>query len=182
MRAFERLLSLLLAVAVVVGSLLLAVEVVWAALGKSPLLIQWQSTYDRGGTDAWDSAPVRTAAVVLLVVGLLLLLAELKPRRTPRLQLTGTDPSFDAAVTRRSLRSALLNAAKQVDGISGAKARVSGRRARVTATSRLGSVETAQSLTSELEAALRERLDSLQLARTPRLRARVTPRRHSRSA
>ena len=182
MRVFERLLSLLLAVAVVVGSLLLAVEVVWAALGKSPLLIPWQSTYDRGSSDTWDSAPVRIAAVVLLVVGLLLLLAELKPRRTPRLQLTGTDPSFDAAVTRRSLRSALLNAAKQVDGISGAKAKVSKRRAKVTATSRLGSVETAQSLTGELETALRERLDSLQLARTPRLRARVTPRRHSGSA
>ena len=182
MRVLERLLSLLLAGALVVGSVLLALEVVWAVLGKSPLLVPWQSTYARANTDAWDSAPVRVAAVVLLVLGLLLLLAELKPRRAPRLQMTGTDPSFDAAVTRRSLRSALLNAAKQVDGISGAKAKVSRRRANVTATSRLGSVDTAQALTGELETALRERLDSLQLAQTPRLQARVTPRRHSRSS
>ena len=182
MRVLERLLALLLAAAVAVGSVVLAAEVLWAALGKKPLLVPWQSTYARGTTDAWDSAPVRLVAVAVVVVGLLLLLAELTPRRTPRLKMTGSDPTVDAAVSRRSLRSALLSAAKQVDGISGAKAKVSKRKATVTATSRLGSAETAQGLTGDLEAALRARLDSLQLARTPRLRARVTPKRQARSS
>lgn len=182
MRVLERLLALLLAAAVAVGSLVLALEVLWAALGKEPLLVPWQSTYARGNADAWDSAFVRLVAVGLLVAGLLLLAAELKPRRTPRLQMTGSDPTVDAAVSRRSLRSALLVAAKQVDGISGARAKVSKRKAKVTATSRLGSAETAQGLTGELEAVLRERLDSLQLARTPRLRARVTAKRPARSS
>lgn len=182
MRVLERILSLLLAAAVVVGSVVLALEVIWAALGKEPLLVQWQSTYATGGSNAWDSAAVRVTAVVLLVIGVLLLLAELKPRRAPRLRMAGSDPTFDAAITRRSLRSALLNAAKQVDGISGAKAKVSKRKADVTATSRLGSAETAQALTGELESALRARLDGLQLAKTPRLRARVTPKRTARSS
>lgn len=182
MRVLERLLALLLAAAVAVGSLVLAAEVLWAALGKQPLLVPWRSTYARGNADAWDSASVRLVAVGVLVAGLLLLVAELTPRRAPRLRMTGSDPTVDAAVSRRSLRSALLAAAKQVDGISGAKAKVSKRAAKVTATSRLGSAETARGLTGELEAALRERLDGLQLARTPRLRARVTPKRQARSS
>ncbi len=125
---------------------------------------------------------MRLVAVGVLAAGLLLLVAEHKPRRTPRLQMTGSDPTVDAAVSRRSLRSALLGFAKQVDGISGAKAKVTKRKAKVTATSRPGSAGGAQGLTAELEAALRERLDSLKLARTPKLRARVTPRRRARSS
>ena len=182
MRLVERVLALLLAAALVVGSLVLALEVLWAALGKEPLVVAWPSAYARGSADAWDSAPVRLLAVGVLVAGLLLLVAELTPRRTPRLRMTGSDPTVDAAVSRRSLRSALLAAAEQVDGISTAKAKVSSRTATVTATSRLGSTGSAQQLTGELEAALRARLDGLQLSRTPRLRTRVTPRRQARSS
>lgn len=181
MRVVERILSLLLAVAVILGSVVLALEVLWAAFGQDPLLVPWQSSYARGNAQAWDTPPVRIAAVVLVVIGLLLLLAELTPRRTPRLQMIGSDPTIDAAITRRSLRSALLNAARQVDGVSSARVTVSRRKASVTATSRLGSADTAQGLTAELETALRERLDSLQLAKTPRLRTRVNPRRQARS-
>ncbi len=182
MRVIERFLSLLLALALVVGSLLLALEVAWAAFGRAPLLVHWRGSYTSGGRYAWDTAPARITAAVLLAVGLLLLLAELKPRRAPRLRMTGTDPGVDAAITRRSLRATLLSAATQVDGVSGAKVKVSRRKATVKAVSRLGSTETAQGLTGELEATLRRRLDELQLARTPRLRARVAPRRGTRSA
>lgn len=177
MRVIERLLSLLLALAVVAGAVLLALEVGWAGAGKPPLLVQWGSAYTSGGKNAWDTAPVRWLAIALLVAGLLLLFATLKPRRAPRLKMVGTDPTIDAAITRRSLRSTLLNGAKQVDGVSGAKVKVSKRKATVNATSRLGSADTARELTGELETALRGRLEALQLAKTPRLRARVAPRR-----
>ncbi len=182
MRVVERLLSLLLALAVVVGSVLLALEVGWAVAGQPPLLVPWRSAYTSGGGNAWDSGPARVLAVALLVVGLLLLLAELKPRRTPRLKLAGSDPTIDAAITRRSLRSTMLAGARQVDGVSGAKVKVSKRKVKVRAVSRLGSAETAKGLTGELENALRDRLDALQLARQPTLRTRVAPRRGTRSA
>ena len=181
MRVVERFLSLLLALAVIVGAVVLALEVGWAVAGQDPLLVQWRSAYTSGTTSTWDSTPARIIAVALIAVGLLLLLAELKPRRAPRLKMVGTDPTIDAAITRRSLRSTLLNGAKQVDGISGAKVKVSKRKATVTAVSRLGSADTARGLTGELEAALQTRLDALQLARTPRLRTRVSPRRGARA-
>lgn len=182
MRVVERFLSLLLALAIVVGAVLLALEVGWAALGKPPLLIAWRTAYSSGGRNAWDSTPARVLAVVLLVVGLLLLIAELKPRRAPRLEMTSIDPYTDTAITRRSLRATLLNGARQVDGVSDAKAKVSKRKVNVIAVSRLGSADTAKGLTGELEAAVRGRLDALQLAAAPTLRARVAPRRGARSA
>jgi len=181
-RVLERFLSLVLALAVIAGAVLLALEVGWAVAGKQPLLVQWRSAYTSGTTNSWDSTPARILAVALIAVGLLLLLAELKPRRVSRLAMVGSDPTIDAAITRRSLRASLLTGAKQVDGVSGAKAKVSTRKATVTAVSRLGSPETARGLTGELEATLRGRLDALQLAKTPRLRARVSPRRGARSA
>lgn len=182
MRVVERFLSLLVSLTLVVGSVLLALEVGWAVAGQQPLLVPWRAAYLDGGRNAWDSAPARILAIGLLVIGLLLLLAELKPRRAPRLAMTGTDPSIDTAITRRSLRSTLLNGARQVDGVSDAKARVSKRKVTVKAVSRLGSADTATGLTDELETALRTRLDALQLATTPKLRVRVVPRHGARSA
>lgn len=182
MRVVERFLSLLLALAVAVGSLVLALEVAWAVAGRRPLLLDWRPAYTAGRQDSWDSAPVRAVAIGLLVLGLLLLIAELKPRRTPRLRLAGSEAGVDAAITRRSLRGTLLNVAGQVDGISGARARVGRRSVKVQAVSRLGSPETAKSLTGELESALRARLDALQLAQPPRLRVQVSPRRGAESA
>lgn len=182
MRVVERLLSLLLALAVAVGSVVLALEVAWSVAGRRPLLVDWRPAYTAGRQDSWGSAPVRAVAIGLLVLGLLLLFAELKPRPTPRLRLTSTDAGVDAAITRRSLRSTLLNVAGQVDGISSARAKVGRRHVRVQAVSRLGSAETAKGLTGELEGALRHRLDALQLARPPRLRVRVVPRRGTESA
>jgi len=181
-RIVERLLSLLLSLALVVGSVLLALEVGWAVAGRPPLLIQWRSAYTSGGSNAWDSTPARVLAIVLLVVGLLLLVAELKPRRAPRLRMTSSDPTIDAAITRRSVRSTLLAGARQVDGVSSAKAKVSKRRVTVSAVSRLGSADTAAGLTGKLESELRGRLDALQLVTTPKLRARVAPRRGARNA
>lgn len=181
MRTLERFLSLVLALALIAGSVLLALEVGYALSGQPPLVVQWPQAHELGTDNAWDTAPVRLVAGVVLAVGLLLLLIALKPRRAPRLQMQSSQPGVDAAITRRSLRTTLLNAATRVDGISGAKAKVSKRKVTVTATSRLGSADTARTLTDQLEDALRTRLESLQLARTPRLRARVSPRRGARS-
>lgn len=181
MRLIERFLSLLLALALAAAAVLLALEVVWSALGKDPLVVPWPDALDRGRTDTWDSSTVRGIAIGVLVVGLLLLLVALKPRRAPRLPLVRGESGVDAALTRRSLRRTLLTTAQQVDGISSAHAKVSRRKATVTATSRLGSADTAKGLRGELESALQGRLDGLQLARTPRLRTRVQSRTGARS-
>ena len=176
MRVFERLASPVLALAVIAGSLLLAVEVAWAAAGQRPLLIPWRRAYTSGSQDAWDSSQVRVVAIVVLAVGLILLLAELTPRRTRRLVMSGDDPTFDAAITRKSLGTVLQATANGVDGLTGAKAKVGARTTDVSARSRLSSTSTVKALNGELDATLRSRLGGLQLANPPALRTRVTPR------
>lgn len=182
MRVIERFLALILALALPVGAVLLALEVGWAVTGHRPLFVPWHGAYTSGQRKAWDTAPARIIAVVSLLVGLLLLLAELKPRRPSRLAMTPGPAGVDAAITRASLRTTLRWAAAGVDGISGATAKVTKRRAKVSAVSRLGSPDTAQRLTGELDRALRGRLDALKLAKPPKLRARVAPRRGAGSA
>ena len=181
MRVLERFLSLLLALALVAGSVVLVLEVVWALSGRAPLLVPWGDAYDTGTRTAWESPDARLLSSALLAVGVVLLAVALKPRRVPRLAMQAATPAVDAGITRRSLRTHLLHAATRVDGISGATAKVGRRKVSVRATSRLGSAQTAQALTSDLETALRRRLDELQLARTPTLRARVAPRTSRRS-
>lgn len=182
MRVIERLLSLLLAVALVVGAVVLAVEVGYALFDQPPALVPWRGLYARGTTSAWDTAAVRLVAAAVLLLGLLLLLGELKPRRPSRLALTRQTEGVDTAVTRRGLRSTLVRAAKEVDGISTASAKVGRRRARISATSRLGDKAAARGLSSAVAGRVQGRLDGLDLARPPKLRTRVAPRRTSRSS
>ena len=176
MRILERFLSLLLALALLLGAVLLALEVVWAVAGRPPLLVPWDGAYTSGTQDAWGTAAVRLIAGLLVLAGVLLLLVVLKPRRPSRMPMTSTAVGIDAAITRRSLSHVVRTAATRVDGVSSAKAKVGKRRVTVSATSRLGSRTTASDLQGPLEAAVQERLTSLQLARPPRLRARVSPR------
>lgn len=182
MRIVERFLSLVLALALIAGSVLLALEVAYAVAGQPPLLVQWPAAYELGNDNQWDTAVARFVAAAVLLVGLLLLLIALKPRRARRLRMTPGSSGVDAAITRRSLRTTLLNTATRVDGISSARAKVSKRRATVTGVSRLGTADTASALTGELDSALRARLDGLQLAKPPRLRTSVSPRRTARSS
>ncbi len=90
MRTLNRVLTLLISVAVIVAAAVLAVEVVVAVFGLHPLLLDWRTAYRAGRTDAWDSTIVRVIAAAVALVGLLLLAAQLKPRRLRRLgQLPG---------------------------------------------------------------------------------------------
>lgn len=180
MRVIERLLSLLLALALIVGAVVLAVEVGYALLDKPPALVPWRGLYERGTTSAWDTAPVRLVAAAVLLLGLLLLVGELKPRRPSRLAMRRQTEGVDTAVTRRGLRSTLVRAALEVDGISAATAKVGRRRARVSATSRLGDKAAAAALSSAVAGRAQARLDALQLARPPKLRTHVAPRRSAR--
>lgn len=176
MRVIERFLALLVAIAVVGGAVLLALEVIWAGLSRPPLVVKWHGLYDAAGRDAWPSAPVRIIAIIAIAIGLVLLVIELKPRRAKRLRLTDLTEGVDAALTRKALRNAMVRSAKEVDGIRSVNAKVSRRKASVHAVSRLGEDEGAGQLQGELTGHLEERLEQLQLRRPPRVRASVSAR------
>src|SRR5579859_444504 len=175
MRLINRPLALVLAAALVVTGVLLIIEVVAFAIHASPVLVHWPAWYKWAGHTRWNTLVVKVWAIILIIIGALILSAELKPPRVTRLPLHADDKATDAAMTRRGLAGTLRAAALDIDGIAAAAVTVRRRSARVTARSAARGRPAAAALTEPVTASARQRLEDLQMRRPPRLRVRVTP-------
>ncbi len=170
MRMLNRVLAVLFAFALLVLGILIPTEVIRAALSKRHWLLPWESlTSDLTG-NSWQAGPVRAVLIGAAVVGLLLLVGQLKPRRPSALPLSASAAGVQASTTRRSLQQTLQRAAAEVDGVSGATARVGRRTAKITARAFL---RDAGGLQEQVTEHVTGRLDSLSLAHSPRLTVRV---------
>ena len=176
MRLLNRPLAFILAVALIAGSVVVIAEVIGFAVHHSPLLVHWTTWYHWGRKTRWDRFVVRVWSAVLILIGIVVLALELKPRRTTRLTLRSDDDATDAAVTRRGLARMLRAAATGVDGISSAAVKVRRRRATITAASAARGRPAATALTEPVTQALDGCLDSLNLRHPPRLKVHVVPR------
>jgi cell division protein FtsL len=172
-RIVNRVLAAVLALALLVGGLLAAVEIVVAGFDRRPWVVPHDQWYRSARARSWNSAPPRWIFIGLVVAGLALLLLQLARRRPTTLELTPA--AVPADLGRRSLERALRREASRVDGVAGAKVKVDGAKAEVVAT-------TNRRQTAELQPRVVEALDrrvgSLGLARPPAVRVKV----HSRSA
>ncbi len=126
MRAVNRVLSAVVALALLAGALLLVAEVVVAAVGGDPWIVPYDRWYDEASRTSWDSVAVRLVAAVLVLVGLALLVAELAPRPPRWLPLADRPASPPAAIERRSVEGSVQRAVTGLDGV--ARARVRGDR------------------------------------------------------
>ena len=176
MRVANRPLAFILAAALLACSVVIIAEVIGFAVHHSPLLVHWTTWQDWARSTRWDAFVVRVWATVLMVIGLVLVGLEVKPRRVTRLPLRAVGQATDATVTRRGLARMLRNEATGVDGITGATVRVRRRRARVTAASGARGRAAASALTEPVTQALGARLDGLNMRHAPRLTVRVVPR------
>ena len=176
MRVANRPLAFILAAALLACSVVIIAEVIGFAVHHSPLLVHWTTWYTWAGSTRWDAFVVRVWATVLMVIGLVLVGVEVKPRRVTRLPLRAAGQATDATVTRRGLARMLRTEATGVDGITGATVRVRRRRARVTAASGARGRAAASAMTEPVTQALGARLDGLDMRHAPRLTVRVVPR------
>jgi len=177
MRLVNRFLAPLLALFLLVLAVVTAVEVIATAFGKGPVWVDWPGVYRQGLDRTWGDGAVRVICIAFVLVGLVLLLGQLKPRRLSHLPLRTSQPDLDARVTRNGLATTARAAATGIDGVSGATARVGRRSIQVTARARHRDRDQARALTAPVTQAVSDRLDRLELARAPRLRVRVQPRR-----
>ena len=90
MRIVNRLLAALLALALIIVGLLVVIEVAAARLGRHPALIHWHTSYAWLHRTALATGQRPRRRRRPLVVGLLLLIAELKPARVSRLAVAAT--------------------------------------------------------------------------------------------
>jgi hypothetical protein len=138
MRTLNRVLAVVIALALATLGVLVVAEIIHAAVNeREPLVLPYERLARFGHDHTWDSGQVITISAVVGALGLLLLLAQLLPRRPGLLTVATDDPMVVAGVERRTLGRAMAAAAGDVDGVSKATARVRGRRAKVIATSHL---------------------------------------------
>ena len=173
MRVANRLLAFLLSLGLTLGAVLLVIEVVAYGIGARPIVLDWPGLYRWASGATWGSPLVRLTGVVLAVAGLLLLAAQLKPRRPDRLRLQPVDAATDAAVTRRGLARTLRNAAIEVDGIHDAHVMVGRHHVRVHAEVRDGTAPAVDSLHEAVASAAQHRLDAPHLVTAPPLTVRI---------
>ncbi len=175
MAVFDRLAALLLGLLLLVLGILVPAEIVHSAVltRSGELILPWQTLTRFFTGHDWSTSPVLAISIITALVGLVLLVVELKRRRPGLLTLTTEDENLTAGTTRRSVQRALAAQAADVDGISGASAKLRGGRATVAAT-------TGQRDPGDLQARLTEQLtgwlDDLGLVKAPRLRVRLTSR------
>jgi hypothetical protein len=121
MRVMNRLASLALALVLLAGGLLIAAEAVLVALRRPALLIDRPGWYRALTTTHLGDPVVRTVAIVVLLLGLSILLAQLR-RWNPDRLAARFGGGWHLQV--RSLERRLSVAANEVPGVTGARARI----------------------------------------------------------
>ena len=125
MRVLNRLVSALLALALLAGGLLVAAEIASAAFGREePLLLPWDRWYDEATTTPWSDPDLRLGFAGLVLAGVLLLLLEAARRRPTAVPLAPAGDGVDADLDRRGLEAWLGQRLETVDGVATAKARI----------------------------------------------------------
>ena len=134
MRAVDRLLSVVIALALLVSGLVVAAEVVHARTGRpGHLLVPWESAATWAREHTFGDPVVVAIGVAVAVIGLALLVAEIRRRRPALLVLQARADGVICAVSRASVSRALAARAEDVDGVRRASARLGRRRADVRA-------------------------------------------------
>jgi hypothetical protein len=174
MRFVNRVLGAVVAIAVVAIGVLLVIEVISASFNGDPLVVHWHVMLRWARRTTWDASIVQSTCVLLAVIGVVLLVLELKRRRPKRFRVRSD--ATDAAFTRRALKAAVQAAVADVDGISESSASVGRRRIKVRATMAGVARHTADELEAPVRAAADSRLQSLELDPTPRLITHVVAR------
>ncbi len=168
----NRVLAVMVALALLVLSVLVLVEIVWilALGGTQPVVLPYPPVTDYLAELTWNSAPARAILIGLVIVGLLLITAAFRRSKPGLLTLASSNGPVTAGVDRRTLQRAAATAATDVDGISSATARVSRRRVAVSGVSRL---RDPSGLQDQLTGRMQSWVDGLNLATPPALTVTV---------
>ena len=179
MRLPNRLLAALLILALACAGALLIIEVTADRIEHQTAVVNWYPAYSWAARTSWVSGSIRVTAVILILLGLVLLMAELKPPRVARLAAGPAGEgaaNMNTAYTRRGVAAAVRSAVTDVDGIRAASVKVNRRRIAVSAVAGALDKAAAQTVRDDVTTAARDRLTALGLRRAPALSVRVTPR------
>lgn len=176
MRIANRVLCAVLALSLLVAGVVVAVEIVLAGLQRGPWLVPHDRWQRWALTTSWSDRSARVLFVALVAVGLGMLAVEWWRRRPSSLSLEATSGGVAADLDRRGVERWLADRVERVEGVTEAHAEVGARVLRVRAGSVGDDVSGVERRTRE---ALGRHLEELALARPPRVKLDVRPRRVS---
>jgi hypothetical protein len=174
MKLVDRLLAFVLSLALIIGAAVVVIEVVAQRTGADPVLADWPAVLRWARDTSWGAAPVRLFSILLTIVGLALVVAQLKPRRPSQVSLDSGSDTTDATVTRRSLARTLRSAVTDVDGVSDAVVTVRRHCIRVRAWTRAIQPSAVTPMRETISQAVRDRLDAVRLKQPPTLSVRLS--------
>lgn len=122
----------------------------------------------------WAGPEMIIASATTAVIGLYLLLTALIPGRSSHMVLRTDERDLVVGLSRRGLCRIAQSAAEDVDGVTGARARIRGRTVRVTFHT---PEHAAPGVRARVEDGVRERVLELGPARPVRVRAKARPER-----
>ncbi|CAN5837468.1 hypothetical protein BH23ACT1_BH23ACT1_14030 [soil metagenome] len=172
MRIVDRVVSAVLGLALLVGGLLVAIEIVLAGLNRPPWLMAHDRWTASARTTPWSDADLRLIFVGLIVVGVLLLVVEGARRRPEVLPLAAQGQGVVTALDRRQVERWLGERVEGVEGVMGAGVRIGTGSVLVEATSVGRDTATVEVGVRQVAASS---LESLNLDRPTRLRVKVRP-------
>jgi hypothetical protein len=129
----NRILATLLALALFLGGLLAAIDIVLVQLQRPPFLVpvaQWASWFR---VQTLSAGIVRVVCVGLVVLGLVLLFCALRRGKPGALPLPGRTEGVTVTASRKELERTLSAEAGRVDGVESARAHAGRRRVKVQA-------------------------------------------------
>lgn len=125
MRVANRIASALLGLALLALGLLAVTEAILALAGRSPLL-PLDDWYERLTTETYAGLAVRLVSIGLIVLGVLILLAELRRWRPTEVDLRSGEERGHWRIQRRSLENQVTYAVNTVAGVHEAHASARG--------------------------------------------------------
>jgi Family of unknown function (DUF6286) len=174
-RIADRIVAGIVALALLVGGVIVAVEIALQAAGREePWLIPWDTWYREGLETTWSDPEVRAVCIGLLVVAVLLLALQLARRRPSALPVRPRTDAVQVDLDRRGLEHWLEARLAKVEGVGSVNVRARRRNVRVRADA--VARETAPIEHRLDEAAARE-IAGLDLVRPPSVDVHVRARR-----
>ncbi|CAN5608908.1 hypothetical protein BH18ACT1_BH18ACT1_09560 [soil metagenome] len=158
MRIVTRLVSTLLALALLVGGALAVLEITAAGLGRDDhLVLPWRDWRQTLLDTPWEDFAVRLVCAVLVALGLLLLFLLVAPRRPRAVALAPRVDGATADLDRSGLERWLAVRVSKADGVASSSVRVRGGKAKVQAvTPARETAAVEQAVTTTADAALAE--------------------------
>lgn len=166
-RVVNRFLGVVAATALIAAAGLAGTEAGLVLLDRPAAVVAWRDWYADLRQTAFDELPVRLTAVAAAVLGLLLLLVQLRRQKRP---WSLTTPQVGrVSVTSRLVAAVAVGRARRLPEVLDATARVRQRRVRLTVTA--GTTD--QAFTHRLRTEVTEALMPMRAGRKPAVRVRI---------